>query len=330
MNPQQLQLLKLLANTKTISGQQLGAALGISRNAVWKHLQILRKLGLEINAVPGRGYHLLTPLELFDKEHILAAITQNSLRLPGQLILQMTTASTNDDLNKLPQQQQHGSIVIAEYQSAGRGRRGRNWVSPFGRNIYLSMGWEFQYGINQVAGLSLLAGLAVVEALRAFQVNDARLKWPNDILRGPDAALAKLGGCLVEINGDIAGPCQATIGIGLNLRLADTTQIDQNWVDLRDHHDISRNALVAEIISRLLQLLPVFSTQGLQPFIHDWNHYHAYAGKRVQLSGPETDISGIATGIDEQGGLILRNKAGHTTIHSGEVSLFLKNTATPN
>lgn len=324
MNPQQLQLLQLLANATTVSGQQLGSTLGISRNAVWKHLQKLRELGLEINAVSGSGYQLLTPLELFDKERIRTAIAQNSLRLPGQLILQMISTSTNDDLNNLPKQHHHGSAVIAEYQSAGRGRRGRTWVSPFGRNIYLSMGWEFQHGINQLAGLSLLAGLAVINALRTFQVNDAKLKWPNDILRGSNTALAKLGGCLVEINGDIAGPCQATIGIGLNLRLTDTVQIDQSWADLRDRQDISRNLLVAEIICQLLQLLPVFSSQGLKPFIPDWNHYHAYANQQVQLTGPETDLSGIAMGIDEQGGLLLSNKAGLSTIHSGEVSLFHK------
>ncbi|MCF6225910.1 MAG: bifunctional biotin--[acetyl-CoA-carboxylase] ligase/biotin operon repressor BirA [Xanthomonadales bacterium] len=326
MNPQQLQLLQLLASANTVSGQQLGEVLGISRNAVWKHLQKLRKLGLEIKAVSGSGYQLLSPLELFDKDRILALIAQNSLQLPGQLILKMTTESSNDDLNNLPHDQHHGSVVIAEHQSAGRGRRGRTWVSPFGRNIYLSMGWEFQHGINQVAGLSLLTGVAVVKALRTFQVKDTQLKWPNDILRGSDTALAKLGGCLVEVNGDIAGPCQATIGIGLNLRLADSSQIDQSWVDLRDHESLSRNALVAEVISQLLQLLPVFSAQGLQPFIHDWNKYHAYAGKLVQLTGPETNISGIATGIDEQGGLLVSNKTGQTTIHSGEVSLFPINT----
>ncbi|MCF6264148.1 MAG: bifunctional biotin--[acetyl-CoA-carboxylase] ligase/biotin operon repressor BirA [Xanthomonadales bacterium] len=330
MNPQQLQLLQLLASANTVSGQQLGAALGISRNAVWKHLQKLREIGLEIKAVSGSGYQLLTPLELFDKKRILALIAQHSLQLPGQLILKLTTESSNDDLNNLPRDQHHGSVVIAEHQSAGRGSRGRTWVSPFGRNIYLSMGWEFQHGINQVAGLSLLTGLAVVEALTTFQINDARLKWPNDILRGPDTALAKLGGCLVEINGDIAGPCQATIGIGLNLRLADSSQIDQSWADLRDHQNLSRNALVAEIISQLLRFLPIFSNQGLQPFIYDWNKHHAYAGKLVHLAGPETNISGIATGIDEQGGLLVSNKTGETTIHSGEVSLFPINTHPQN
>lgn len=324
MNPQQLKLIHLLADAEVISGEQLGTVLGISRNAVWKHLQKLRGLGLEIQAIAGRGYQLQAPLELFSKKAILAGLQQQSLQLPGHLLIQAETESSNDDLKNLPPEQQHGSVIIAEYQSAGRGRRGRSWVSPFGRNIYLSMGWEFQHGVNQLTGLSLLTGLIVVEALASFGITDACLKWPNDILRGQPPTLAKLGGCLVEIGGDIAGPCQATIGIGLNLRLADDIEIDQSWADLRDRGDISRNALVAEIIARLLKALPVFSSRGLEPFIDDWNRLHAYAGESVRLSGPETNICGIAMGIDQYGALLLQQAESVKTIHSGELSLRKK------
>lgn len=324
MNPQQIKLIHLLAGAEAVSGEQLGTALGISRNAVWKHLQKLRQLGLEIQAIAGRGYQLQAPLELFNKETIHAALQQHSLQLPGRLIIQAETESSNDDLKNLPPEQQHGSVIIAEYQSAGRGRRGRTWVSPFGRNIYLSMGWEFQHGVNQLAGLSLLAGLTVVEALASFGITDTRLKWPNDILRGKAPALAKLGGCLVEISGDIAGPCQATIGIGLNLRLPDDIDIDQSWADLRDRSDISRNTLVAEIIARLLQALPVFSSRGLEPFIEAWNQYHAYAGETVHLCGPDTSMTGVALGIDKHGALLLQDESGIKTIHSGEISLRRK------
>ncbi len=324
MNLQQLKLLELLADARIVSGEQLGITLGISRNAVWKHLQQLRKLGLEIESVSGRGYQLQTPLELLDKALILDALDQQSIKLPGELILQTQTGSTNDDLNKLSSAQQHGSVILAEYQSAGRGRRGRSWVSPFGHNIYLSMGWQFEHGVSQLAGLSLLAGLCIIRALHTFALNDVGLKWPNDVLRRKGSAYAKLGGCLIEINGDVTGPCQATIGLGLNLKLPDQVEIDQSWTDLSDHSEISRNALVAEIISQLLKVLPVFSTQGLGPFVEEWNQYHAYAGETVSLSGPQLEITGTAIGINPQGAILLQNKGEIETIHSGEISLRKK------
>ncbi len=321
MNPRQLEILKLLAPGEPISGEVLGEALGISRNAVWKHLSQFRQLGLEIQAIPGSGYQLSRPLELLDKASILQSLSNSGQTLPGDLLIKDSTGSTNDDLLKLALDQQHGCLILAEHQTAGRGRRGRSWVSPFGRNIYLSLGWKFDNSVSQLAGLSLLAGLVVVEVLATFGVSDARLKWPNDILRIKGKGFAKLGGCLVEIQGDIAGPCQVCIGIGLNFELPEGTQLDQEWIDLSDHQHLSRNKIIAEIILKLLQVLPQFSTSGLAAFTARWNALHAFADRQIIINSGNTRHQGLAKGIDEQGALLLECHTGLKKIHSGELSL---------
>ncbi len=321
MNSRQLEILKLLAPGEAISGELLGEALDISHNAVWKYLSQFRQLGLEVQAIPGSGYQLSRPLELLDKAIILQSLNDSGINLPGELLIKDSTGSTNDDLIKQPLDQQHGCLILAEHQTAGRGRRGRSWVSPFGRNIYLSLGWRFDNSVSQLAGLSLLAGLVVAEVLATFGVSDARLKWPNDILRIKGEGFAKLGGCLVEIQGDISGPCQVCIGIGLNFELPEDTQLDQDWIDLSDQQHLSRNKIIAQIVQILLQVLPQFSANGLAAYTTRWNALHAFADRQITVNSGSTSLNGVAKGIDEQGALLLEDHAGVKKIHSGELSL---------
>jgi BirA family transcriptional regulator, biotin operon repressor / biotin---[acetyl-CoA-carboxylase] ligase len=228
----QKKILTLLADGEFHSGTELAEVLGISRSAICKQLKGLSELGLHHAAVSGKGYRLDKPLELLTHSRINAVLSEQNKALISTLEIHDTLNSTNSYLMERSQQNApSGFICFAEHQTAGKGRRGRQWVSPYGNNIYLSILWRFQYGgIAVTAGLSLAMGVAVIRALRQHNIHDVGLKWPNDIYYQGK----KLGGILIEVSGETDGPCAAVIGLGLNLFLPETqTQsITQAWTDL--------------------------------------------------------------------------------------------------
>lgn len=319
LTPTRQALVRLLADGAFHSGAELGAALGISRSAVWKALDGLDALGVALERVPRRGYRVAGGIDLHDAEAIRAALPAPARELLADLQVLAEVDSTNEFLKAAPALPPgRGSCCLAELQTGGRGRLGRTWVSPFARNLYLSVAWEFDGGIAVLEGLSLAVGVAVRRALGALGAVDIGLKWPNDLLREG----AKLGGILVEVTGDPEGVCRAVVGIGVNVAMPAVAAagIDQPWRDLRDL-GVRRDALAAAVLGELLPLLREFPGQGFGAYREEWEAAHAHRGRRVALGMGQQRVEGIAVGVDQRGALGIRCADGLRWFSGGEVSL---------
>lgn len=316
-----MEILSILADGEYHSGEEIGALLGVSRAAVWKQLQKLEGFELQIESVKGRGYRLVGGLDLLDGDRIRGLLSVEAERALGEFTIFPQIDSTNNAAaTAIREGRAAGYCCIAEQQSAGRGRRGREWRSPFGRNIYLSQVWEFQAGASALEGLSLSVGLAVVRALTKFGVTGLGLKWPNDILYRDK----KMAGILLEMQGDPSGVCQVIVGVGLNVDMtgANTAGISQPWTDLAEVVGVvDRNALVAELMSALYLVFQEFSFGGFSAHKDEWSCYDLFAGRPVRVQLGQTYIEGVVTGVDRSGGLILTTPEGERVFNGGEVSL---------
>ncbi len=312
-------LLHALSDGNFHSGEALGAQLGVSRTAVWKQIQALRKLGVELHAVTGKGYRLPEPMDLLSRRGIAEHSGLDADILNSCMALHLSIDSTN--LAAMQQAQAGASryLVLAEHQTQGRGRRGRSWVSPLGRNLYLSLVWSFQNGVAALEGLSLLTALVVVRALERTGVTGLSVKWPNDVLLDG----RKLAGILLEVNGDMTGPCKVVIGIGLNVRMpaASAAQIDQAFSDLASAGRVpSRNRIAASLIDELFAELTRFSTSGFGPYRQRWDALDAYRGREVVVQSGAHSIQGRVAGVNSGGALLLdTGKEGVQVISGGEV-----------
>lgn len=321
----QRRILQILAPGGFYSGERIAAQLGVSRAAVWKALHGIRALGMEINAVKGRGYCLVQPVELLEKESILRHLPPASRATLDQFDVMPAVDSTNAWLMRIDT----GSQIIgcvAEHQSAGRGRRGRGWYSPFARNLYLSLRWHLNDGMGHLSGLSLAMAVATVRTLWELGVAGVRLKWPNDIYwRG-----RKLGGILVEVAGEAAGPCVVVVGVGINVAMPVEAEkvIDQPWVDLvPTGQPFSRNLLAGRLLHHLLDAMHAFQNTGLVSFMRDWDMADLLSGKAVKLLHPGEEIPGISRGIALDGALLLEVDGKVQHFNYGEVSVRLLDAA---
>jgi BirA family biotin operon repressor/biotin-[acetyl-CoA-carboxylase] ligase len=319
-------LIKSLAPGQFVSGQLLGEQLGISRTAVAKHIKALMAIGLDIFSVTGKGYKLASPLSLLEKDIIIGLLdgdstVDNKIDI-SRVEVHSLIDSTNDYLmRRLPNQLSPGQVCLAEYQSAGRGRRGRQWISPFGSQIYLSMYWHLEQGLSAAMGLSLVTALAVSDAIKMHCDVQVQLKWPNDVyLQG-----VKLAGILIELEGQALEPSHCVIGIGVNLNMPPKAGklIEQQWTDLQSHSDveINRNALSAQLINCLRQRLFAYQHVGLVPMLDEWHSHDAFLNKRVKLITGEKVTHGICRGVNGQGALLLETDSQVKPIYGGEVSL---------
>ena len=322
-------LLEILADGRFHSGDELGRALGVSRAAIWKAVQGLQALNLDVHSVKGKGHRLAAPLELLRREAILAELDAAGKAALQDLEILLNVDSTNSHLMR--QAQEAGSapglvrVCLAEQQSAGRGRRGRRWVSPFGRNMYLSLLRQFATGAVGLEGLSLVVAVALVRALRQAGVEGLALKWPNDVLWGR----RKLAGILLEMSGDVTGDCQVVIGIGLNIDSDPRAmaEVEQPWIDLRAVSPVlpGRNRLVGLVLMQLLAALREFETGGFAVFRAEWEALDAYRGLPVEVrqgaAGEGGSTSGVAQGVDAHGALRLDTGNGVRIFSGGEVSI---------
>lgn len=316
-----LLLLNILADSRFHSGEKLGQQLGISRTAVWKHIQALQQLGIDCYSVSGKGYRLAKPIELLEQQSILDAMHDAGRKLVSQIELHPEIPSTNRYLmDHLGPTMISGHACLVERQTAGRGRRGRPWVSPFARNIYLSYYWRFDISPERLSGLGLAVGVGVIRALNQLGIESAKLKWPNDILwQG-----RKLAGILLEMSGEMAGPYHVVVGVGLNVNMSDgDAEIDQPWVDLNEIKGeiVSRNRVAGVLLSQLMQVTSEFQQHGLSPFMEEWAAADAFAGQAVLIHMADQQIPGEARGIDASGAILVETEAGLRRFHSGEVSL---------
>ena len=310
---------------KFVSGQYLGDELNISRAAVAKHIQSLQDMGLDIFKVTGKGYRLSNELNLLNHKNI----SEHYLKITGQetkLEVHPVIDSTNSELMRRVQKGESlesGTTVVAQMQTAGRGRRGRTWQSPFGSNLYYSYYWLLDDGLQAAMGLSIVVGLAVYDTLKKLYDIDVQLKWPNDILVNNK----KLAGVLAELDGQPQGPCKLVIGIGLNIKMPQNYSelIDQPWTDLsllnNSNDPIDKNKLVAQLTHNLEIRLEEYRQTGLAVMYKEWNQLHAFQDQLVSLATGKRNWQGICEGIDAQGGIQIRQDGDVKGYFGGEISL---------
>ncbi len=330
LTPLGFSLLRQLADGDFHSGEDLAAEVGLTRARVSQVLKDAESAGLALERIKGRGYRLLEAPDFLDAKKVRADLaapgagTGDGVRLAVEVVDQVD--STSSELLRRSQRRDiHGVVLAAEWQTAGRGRRGRTWTAIAGGSITFSIGWRFEQGAGYLAGLSLAVGVAVARALDAEGFRGIALKWPNDIIHRH----MKIGGILIEVNGDALGPSNTVIGIGLNVRLPAAARkgiagpvTDLASVAGRKAKDIDRNRLLARLITEVAAALEYYGRAGFAPFSAEWQHRHAYQGKPVTLLLPDgASVAGKVAGVDASGALVLADGPRRARFLSGEISL---------
>ena len=316
-------LLAALASGEPVSGTRLAESAGLTRAAIWKQIEALRARGLPIESRGSAGYRLPWPVELLDAERIRAAMDRSGRGRLGALEVRWELDSTSSELQRRGPAAADLSVVFAETQTAGRGRRGRTWLSPPGLNLYMSCLKRFDGGLAGLSGLSLAVGVIVLRALTAAGVQGAGLKWPNDVL----TPQGKLAGILVELSGEYQGPCAAVIGIGLNLRLTDALreQAGQPVADvagLCGGEPPSRNVIAAALVQALVHGLQQFEQHGFAAFVDDYATHDLLRGVPLSLTGAQGDFLGTGAGVDARGALLVQLADGSTrAVDSADVTV---------
>jgi BirA family biotin operon repressor/biotin-[acetyl-CoA-carboxylase] ligase len=318
-------LIRQLSDGEFHSGEQLGEAFGVSRAAVWKQLKKLELLGIEMEAVKGQGYRLAEPLELLDAERIVEDLSDNAGHYLSKLYTEDTLPSTNAFLrDRFSRGGGHAEVCLVEQQSAGRGRRGRPWITPWGRTLMFSLGWRFESGVAGLEGLSLAIGVVLARVLERHGARPL-LKWPNDVLlETTEGKLGKLAGILVEMSGDAAGPCEVVLGMGVNVDLPNVFRagIDQPVAAVRDQAPyLTRHRLAVELLDDLLPLMASFEEDGFKAWQAEWNARHAFAGCEVDITIGERREIGVAEDVDALGGLWIRQHDDRLRLSGGEISV---------
>jgi BirA family biotin operon repressor/biotin-[acetyl-CoA-carboxylase] ligase len=320
ISPNFLKIVKVLGDGQFHDGEAIGKTLKITRAAIWKTIKKLEEYGIEVNAVKGKGYALLEPLALLDAKEIKKNIENKNT----EINVFETIDSTISYLKSNPVS--NVSVCLAEHQFKGRGRLGRSWYAPFGKNIYLSCLYHFQKDVSELSGLSLIAGLAVVKALESYQLGSKLcVKWPNDIIYDGK----KLGGILIDIQAETHGACNAIISIGLNvnMRKDKDQKISQTWTSLLKilGHNVDRSELCARIINNLIVYVQRFDQHGLTVFNDEWLAVDCLVNSKIALDNLKQRVSGIAKGINDHGHLLLQLSNGKIAAFSAGDVTIVKN-----
>lgn len=318
------ELIRLMCDGAYHSGEQLGEILGVSRTAIWKQLRKLEALGVRVEGVRGQGYRFVLPIELLDGARIVSHLTSVARHAVSRLFVEMSLDSTNSFiLRRFSQQAGHGDVCLAEMQVSGRGRRGRQWVASLGQGLCMSLGWRFETAASHLEGLSLAIGVEVAQMLEGLGV-PVRLKWPNDLLvERSDGVLCKLGGVLVELRGDVNGPCEVVAGLGLNVHETPTLEtLPQPVTSIGAYaKHVSRNEIAANLISRLLAMFERFDQEGFLPWRKAWNGYHAYHNMDVDIIQGAQQWQGRALNADCNGNLEVMRDGRVQKLSGGEISM---------
>lgn len=309
----------LLADGEWHSGPTLAATLGVTRAAVSARVAELRRLGLDIYSVAGRGYRLPAPLELLDAERIRAAIAPAAAARLNAIDVFERIDSTSAELARRGDGATRA--CFAEYQDAGRGRARRPWVSPFGANLYLSLVHDLAAPRAPLGALGIAVGVCVAEALVLLGAKTIGLKWPNDLWAGE----RKLGGILVEHRGEVGGSARLIVGLGLNVAMAapQAATVDQPWTRLADHLPTMppRNTLAACLLAAVVDAVTGFEADGFARFCSRWPRYDVVRDRPVRVIEADGERRGIARGIAGDGALRVEVDGRMTSIYSGDVSL---------
>ena len=314
-------LLRILADGRFHSGERLGRILGLSRAGIWNLIRRVEALGLRVFKVRGRGYRLAEALDLFES----LALAARSKKIAPELCVEVLDQcpSTNSVLaQRAAAGAPHGTVLVCEHQSAGRGRRGNSWITEVGGSLAFSILWRFPRGAGALGGLSLAVAVGAAKALERLGTEGVEVKWPNDLY----CAGRKLGGILIESSGDILGPSTVIVGVGINVRLGAQTRkrIGGPATDIASHSEASpsRTAVFVESLESIAGVLARFSREGFAPFRREWLQRHAWQGKRVALLQAGRRVAeGKVVGVAEDGALMLASVEGIRRFHSGELSL---------
>ncbi|MBJ6727553.1 biotin--[acetyl-CoA-carboxylase] ligase [Geomesophilobacter sediminis] len=306
-----------------VSGEELSRHLGVSRTAVWKHMKGLRAQGYHIEAVPAKGYRLVAAPDRLTPRQIMAGLPAR--RIGGSVICLKETESTNAVAFKLAEEGGvEGTVVIADAQSAGKGRLGRVWLSPPGVNLYCSV--ILRPPISPVAAcqLTFLSVVAVARAVEACTTVTPQIKWPNDIL----VSGKKVAGLLNEMNAETEKVNFVVLGIGVNLNM----RADQFGTTLRHPAtslfeaggvEVNRVQFARTLLAELDRLYEVFLKEGEAPIRSEWLERSRICGRGVKVSCGEREFSGVVEGLDAFGALLVRLSDGKLeTVLSGDVSLI--------
>lgn len=315
-----MELIRRLADGAWHAGPELASELGVSRAAIWKQIRRARAMGLEVQAVRGRGYRLKHAFQPLDADAIRRGLSSFGVAQLDRIEVFSSVDSTSSYLARADASSPCRAC-FAEHQTGGRGRRGRRWVSPYGANLYLSLAWSFAQTPATIGALGLAVGVELAECLQGFGAADVRLKWPNDLLVDGD----KLGGILIEHRGEAAAGCRVIVGVGLNVAMA-TEQadgLDQPWTPLAAHMETlpERNRLAAGILDALLRAMRRFQTDGFESYRARWQRLDAAAGHCVTLEAGSERIIGRATGVAADGALLVDVAGRAKRFYSGDLSL---------
>lgn len=316
-------IMSILADGQFHTGTAIGAALKRTRAAVWKMIKKLENYQVPLQSVKGKGYALQAPCQLLDNKKIKSRLTTKGI----QLFLLETVDSTTTYLKRLGRSEKNKQVqvCIAETQTHGHGRFQREWYSPFGQNIYLSLRYPFKKDISELSGLSLIVGLAVCKAIETMHAlpEPPLLKWPNDIICGQQ----KLAGSLIEIQAEAHGQCDAIIGVGINVNMMEAPEqkITQAWTSIQklSQQYCDRNVLCAALIEELLRAILVFEQQGLGAFKEQWQTKDGLLNQTITLQSGSRHLQGTVKGINEHGHLRLQLPDGTCkSFASGDASLI--------
>jgi BirA family biotin operon repressor/biotin-[acetyl-CoA-carboxylase] ligase len=314
-----------LSSGEFTSGEALAQSLGVSRSAVWKATGVLKSLGATLHAVRNRGYRLVAGGEPLDAARIRARLPREIERRVSELDVVWLVDSTNTVLLARPNPPaDFAEVLLAEFQTQGRGRRGRTWIAPPGGAICLSLSWTFQQAPEDLGALGLAIGVCTLRALKEFDLKGVALKWPNDVLIDG----RKLGGILIDLRAESAGPACVVIGLGLNVALGSTLlqKIAAMGLPATDLVTAGlerpcRNSLTAAVIAAILRALPEFERQGLRPFVEEWRGADVLHGRPVDVHAADGVARGLARGIDVHGALLVETAQGVRRFISGDVTV---------
>lgn len=308
-----------------VSGEVLATDLSVTRAAVWKAVEQLRELGVALDAQTSKGYRLAPGVSPLAQERIAELLGVELCARIETLLVEWTLESTNTRLlESLPPRAGLAAVVLAENQTDGRGRRGRAWLAPPGGAICVSLAWLYPDMPADLSALSLIVGLAAVEALKGLGITGVLIKWPNDLI----TARGKLGGVLIEMRAEAAGPVHVVVGLGINVMLdaaarsaiAATGNIADDIG--ADHVPVpDRNAIVAALLARLIPALEDFPRDGLTPHLASWSASDALQDREVRIQNQGEITRGVARGIDTHGALLVETPGGVLRFISGEVTV---------
>jgi len=312
-------LIKLLSDGQFHSGQSLAETLNISRTAVWKMIEKLKQWQIAIFSVRGKGYKIDKGLVLLDQAKINQALKDKTQFFSAVISLASIDSTSSYIAREWQKAPGRPLVCVAEHQTTGRGRKGRKWISPFGSNLYFSLGFYLPFGLNALGGLSLAIGISMARVLNRYSVAAVKLKWPNDLL----IEGKKLAGILVEASGDNKDNSFINLGIGLNWRMAIDQAIDQDWCNLTDYLSVEtdRNQLLIQILLELDWCLQTYCLEGFASFSAQWDDYSAFIDRAICIETRQGKVFGKELGINSNGAIRVMTDSGESIFYSGEVSL---------